>query len=284
MSRVQVIDVFCGGGGFSQGASDAGCEVIAAVDCWDEALEVHALNHGDTAHLKINCGEVSPADVVAQLEPLIDRSRPLHLHCSPPCQQLTNANRINPDVEVGLNLVKWSVGLKESLMPDSFTMEQVNHPALKRYLVEQNLVFELVKMWKHGVPQGRKRIIVTDPPVFPLPEVDTEPSMAHTIGLPRGLEHRSSNARLVKTCDGIGYTVTSLCTRVRTPAAKEGEEPGPWRTLTFPEMLLFQTFPSSYDLGERQTIVKRKIIGNAVPPLMAKVIMDEFQKSKVYSH
>ena len=42
---IVVVDLFCGMGGFTQGAIDAGAEVILSVDAWDEACEVHRANH-----------------------------------------------------------------------------------------------------------------------------------------------------------------------------------------------------------------------------------------------
>ena len=38
MKPVAVIDLFCGMGGFSQGAIDGGATVIIAVDSWDAAI------------------------------------------------------------------------------------------------------------------------------------------------------------------------------------------------------------------------------------------------------
>jgi site-specific DNA-cytosine methylase len=169
------------------------------------------------------------------------------------------------------------VALKEALRPDSFTLEQVNHRLLKQYLTEQGLQFRLVDMWKHGVPQGRKRIIVMAPSVFPLWEQANCPTMAEAIGIPTGYENRSSNARLVKSCDGVGYTVTSLVNRVRIPG-------GPWRTLTFPELLKLQTFPGSYDLTHAcSNQERRKVIGNAVPPAMSRTLMDQLNEADVYN-
>ena len=42
---VQVVDLFCGGGGFTEGAIRANAEVVLSIDCWDEAIEIHKANH-----------------------------------------------------------------------------------------------------------------------------------------------------------------------------------------------------------------------------------------------
>ena len=40
-------------------------------------------------------------------------------------------------------------------------------------------------------------------------------TMADALDIPSGYEHRSSNSDMIKTCDGIGYTVTSIYMRIR---------------------------------------------------------------------
>ena len=48
-------DIFCGGGGWSVGAEQAGGRVVFACDCNSEALEVHRANHPQATHL---CAEL----------------------------------------------------------------------------------------------------------------------------------------------------------------------------------------------------------------------------------
>ena len=42
---VEVIDLFCGGGGASHGFLRAGLNIVLAVDSWEVALDIHRLNH-----------------------------------------------------------------------------------------------------------------------------------------------------------------------------------------------------------------------------------------------
>lgn len=53
---IYVIDLFCGCGGFSEGAKQAGASVKLAVDNWDKALSVHNKNHPDPEHWNIELG------------------------------------------------------------------------------------------------------------------------------------------------------------------------------------------------------------------------------------
>lgn len=47
---MKVIDLFAGAGGFSTGATQAGCRVVWAANHWRAAVDVHAANHPDTVH------------------------------------------------------------------------------------------------------------------------------------------------------------------------------------------------------------------------------------------
>ena len=56
MKPIAVIDLFCGMGGFSQGAIEAGAKVVLAVDLWQEALYVHFHNHPGTPIKRMTLG------------------------------------------------------------------------------------------------------------------------------------------------------------------------------------------------------------------------------------
>ncbi|MBR9756430.1 MAG: DNA cytosine methyltransferase, partial [Gammaproteobacteria bacterium] len=56
---MNVIDLFAGGGGFSTGASMAGCNVAWAANHWPDAVEWHSRNHPNAAHI---CQDLHQAD------------------------------------------------------------------------------------------------------------------------------------------------------------------------------------------------------------------------------
>ncbi|KAI9129547.1 DNA (cytosine-5-)-methyltransferase [Acaryochloris sp. CCMEE 5410] len=58
-SYITVTDQFCGCGGSSSGASQAGCEIVMAINHWDKAVETHNTNFPDTAH---DCTDISACD------------------------------------------------------------------------------------------------------------------------------------------------------------------------------------------------------------------------------
>jgi DNA (cytosine-5)-methyltransferase 1 len=53
-----VKDLFCGAGGSSKGAQDAGAQVLAAANHWQRACETYALNHG----FEPDCADISQSD------------------------------------------------------------------------------------------------------------------------------------------------------------------------------------------------------------------------------
>lgn len=56
---MKVIDLFAGAGGFSTGATMAGCEVVWAANHWPDAVEWHSKNHPEAMHL---CQDLHQAD------------------------------------------------------------------------------------------------------------------------------------------------------------------------------------------------------------------------------
>ena len=48
---MNAIDLFAGAGGFSTGATMAGCNVVWAANHWQSAVDIHAANHPDAQHV-----------------------------------------------------------------------------------------------------------------------------------------------------------------------------------------------------------------------------------------
>ena len=105
---VEVVDLFCGGGGFSEGAKNAGAKVVCAIDNWDAALKVHHANHPKVPTFNFELGGSIVETAVFIREHLTPGSH-FHLHGSPPCQALSNASNHNSDD--GMRLVNWFIDL-----------------------------------------------------------------------------------------------------------------------------------------------------------------------------
>lgn len=56
---MRVIDLFAGLGGNSEGARQAGCNVVWAANHWQSAVDIHAANHPGTTHI---CQDLHQAD------------------------------------------------------------------------------------------------------------------------------------------------------------------------------------------------------------------------------
>lgn len=296
---MRVVDLFCGGGGFSEGARRAGCNVVLAVDCDTAALAVHAANHSGTQHV---CASLPPSEELhACLATHVLEGA--HIHASPPCQKLSQANRCVSDVDVdeSLFLVRWYVNFVISTRPTSWTMEQVSVPLVRSLLSRvreahpEQLDFLTVDVSDFGVPQNRRRIIAGPP------------NLIERIRRRTTIEnrHHSCVRDLIQDAPGTHIQSTTTNTPVRSSekgaAAHRPLRPeehirpvdgpsytilarqAPWwsdsrgtriRRLTVHECARLQTFPPEYMLNGVSNTIGQRVVGNAVPPRLATAIME----------
>jgi DNA (cytosine-5)-methyltransferase 1 len=289
MSGVYVIDLFCGCGGFSAGAALAGATVLLGVDMWQEALDVHALNHPGAEHWKTTIGDAGGGedDFRADLWDFIERKRlevmgvggHLHVHASPPCTSFTPVNSGVVDREHGLHTYRFTHGTLDGLFEagaiQSYTIENVVHRSLS-----DNFECVVVDMSRYGVPQTRKRSFVArgvnfgeipeETPVTPraiisdlYPDVDLSNKRIRAAGITfKGLPS-DIGMRCTKTFDEPCYTVVQLAQRLIDKTDF---------TITYLNDIRvnsrLQTFPDSYEfLGNKRD--KSTMIANAVPPRFA---------------
>ena len=294
-----VVDLFCGIGGFSEGAKLAGLDVVLAVDCWAEALKVHAANHPDTRHELLTLGGTVTLERVAELIRLVVDERPYHLHGSPPCQELSTANP-NGDPLKGLVLVDWFLDLVKELKPPTWSMEQVK-PVIK-YL-PNDTYYQTLNAADFGVPQTRDRVyagygwavnkiqkrvsVIEALPHLPGNFIESTGSNSkrkcdkqvgpriflNTVGASQSIGKRSlSNERSI---DEPAQTIKNTTPTLRTikPEVKK------LRSLTLEECLVIQGFSSEYDLSTaRLKRDKWTMIGNAVCPPVAAAVLNGILK------
>ena len=150
---IAVIDLYCGMGGFTQGAIDAGATVILSADFWEEAVKVHKLNHPGIPCLQLKLGTPSDFKLIKKF---MDKypNHHIHLHGSPPCQALSNASTTDPSK--GMVLVLHFLDMVEKLKPDSWSMENVV-PMRKR--LPEGTPSVILNSADFGVPQTRRRCI-----------------------------------------------------------------------------------------------------------------------------
>lgn len=118
MSRPIVVDLFCGGGGASEGIEMAGLHVDYAVNHDPDAIAMHEANHPRTHHFHRSVWDVSPRAVA--------RGRPVRLlWASPDCTHHSRALGGKPR-EKGIRDLAWVVvDWCRDVRPDVVMLENV---------------------------------------------------------------------------------------------------------------------------------------------------------------
>lgn len=179
---MRAIDLFAGAGGFSTGATMAGCSVVWAANHWPAAVEVHARNHPGTEHA---CQDLQQTDW---------RDVPAHdlLMASPACQGHSRARgkeRAHHDAQ---RSTAWAVvSAAEYHKPEAIAVENVVEFATKWVLypawcaamnaLGYAIAPHVIDAADHGVPQNRTRLILVltrskHPLELSLPRVEHMPA------------------------------------------------------------------------------------------------------------
>ena len=167
MEKYNVIDLFCGCGGFSRGFQDAGFNVRFAVDLWKDATVTYKKNFPDTVVLNENILNVTGQKILE-----LTGMKPGELDViigGPPCQGFSVSGKRMIDDERN-KLYKSFVELVSELQPKVFVMENV--PGLVRLFKGQvceqvledftkigyTVKYQILSADNYGVPQQRRRV------------------------------------------------------------------------------------------------------------------------------
>jgi site-specific DNA-cytosine methylase len=168
----------------------------------------------------------------------------------------------------------------------TWSVEQVAHHLYISALEKKKMHYYVYEMWKYGICQNRKRVLVFNKPinlkekpsVF-LHKVLTIPKNAKYMGgsnvSPKKL-FRDDLSLSIKPIDNktIAYTVVSR------PSSYLTKDYTFLRYLTLQESLELQTFPANFlDKFDFTVATKWQMCGNSVPPLMFKHIMETLVKN-----
>lgn len=157
---MRVADLFAGAGGFSTGASMAGCEVVFAANHWPLAVEIHAANHPGATHV---CQDLHLADWTGV---------PAHdvLLASPACQGHSRARGKERQHHDAQRSTAWAVvSAAEYHRPAAIVVENVPefarwtlYPAwcAALHALGYALAPQIIDAADHGVPQHRRRLFV----------------------------------------------------------------------------------------------------------------------------
>lgn len=163
--QLYCIDLFCGCGGFSIGAEQAGHKVVLAIDSDDVALRVHRQNHPKCETVKMCLGAHNEERLMALVEKHRVPGRRIHVHGSPPCQAFSAMRNLTKgrSAEVGMCLVEWYINFVRRLQPDSWSFEQVCMRPIREFLRANEVCFEEFDLEVFGVPQTRRRTLAGTP-------------------------------------------------------------------------------------------------------------------------
>ncbi len=158
---MRAVDLFAGWGGFTEGATAAGAQVVYAANHWPLAVEAHRANHPEAEHV---CQDLRQADwgTLPDYDLLL---------ASPACQGHSQASQPRRRrYHDNLRATAWSVvDCADVTQPQALIVENV--PDFRRWrlypiwrLALEALGYELrelrVLASHHGVPQRRDRLFV----------------------------------------------------------------------------------------------------------------------------
>ena len=304
---MNVIDLFCGCGGFSKGLIDAGLNIIAGIDIWDKAINSYNKNfHNHKAYVE-DLTLFSPEDFDIKYN---KDNKKIHLIVGgPPCQSFSIAgkrDKNDPRNSLFAEFVKYLNYFK----PNAFIMENVIGILSKKtndgtkiidiIMNELNNNYNCIicKLYASDfeVPQNRRRTIIIgfrkDLNIIPKePKIITKNRIpVKTILLPREdidisyyLSERAITGIINKKAkskangNGFGaqfldlnkpsYTIPARYWKDGYDALVKYDDSN-IRRLTILELKRIQTFPDDYKLdGNKKEVIMQ--IGNAVPCKLA---------------
>lgn len=162
--KKNVIDLFCGCGGLSQGFIDAGYTISLGIDKWKDAIETFNFNHKESKGIVADLLELNPRTVsknenINNVDVIIG---------GPPCQGFSIAGKRIIEDERN-QLYKTFVDFVEYFCPKAFLMENVpNIMSMGKGAIKNQIIKDFEKLGykvshqillasDYGVPQNRKR-------------------------------------------------------------------------------------------------------------------------------
>lgn len=302
-SKFKVIDLFSGGGGLSQGLSNAGFEIVAAFDNWDAAINFYRKN--------------IPDHPIEKLDLLDSKAATAHLRKydfnmivgGPPCQDFSSAGKRNENGGRA-NLTLSFAETINILRPDYFIMENVDRAQKTKTFAEALAIFKeagygltvtVLDASLCGVPQKRKRVMVfgmlngTDNILIPSIR-ENQSSKPMTIrdyfGEKLGIEYyyrhpRSYARRAVFSIDEPSPTIRGVNRPVPQGYPGHPGDAAPIsdkiRPLTTKERSLIQTFPETWDTSGSKSEIEQ-IIGNAVPVKLGEFVGNCLLQTVIHEH
>lgn len=286
---MRVVDLFCGGGGFSLGFEQAGFDVVAAADAWDKAVGNYRQNFSHEC-LQLDLGNVEQAIKA------LSQYRPQVVIGGPPCQDFSTAGK-QVEGERAM-LTEAYARIVAELAPQIFVMENVPAAVKTKTFARAIAVLEqagyacqhaVLDASLYGVPQRRKRLFCIGAKTPDLPQkvfdrLDSKKSqhpltvrqyLAGEIDFDFFYVHpRSYARRAVFSVDGPAPTMRGQARPIPPNYMPHPSDAGPVEqavALSVAQRARIQTFPIDYEWSGTKTTLNQ-IIGNAVPVNFAQAV------------
>ncbi|MCG9589941.1 DNA cytosine methyltransferase [Vibrio harveyi] len=300
------IDLFAGAGGTTSGAKMAGVDIVWAANHNPTAVEFHALNHPETHHV---CQDLHQADW--SLVPEHDI-----VFASPCCQGHSRAagKKLRSKKADLSRSTAWAVvSCLEAHRTPIAVIENVAdflswelYPAWEQAMKALGYVLSInhVNARYLGVPQNRERLFIVatrtkNPIELNLPKYEPIPARSFMDLNPDGYKWDDVASRVLATRNRVangrkqfgeifldaaygtaksGRSIDKPLGTVTTVNKHSLVIGDKIRPLSIREQAAAQTFDSGYQ-WPKSTVLTKMMIGNAVPPAMAKEITIAVQKA-----
>lgn len=289
---MRVVDLFCGCGGLSLGFIEAGFNLVAAFDNWDDAITVY---HNNFAH-PVFKQDLSDVEDSAQK---VSKYHPNMIIGGPPCQDFSSAGKRDENNGRGDLTVDYA-HIIEKVRPEWFVMENVDRILKTTKLKEAISIYKscgygltkiVLNASRCGVPQRRKRFIMIghlgDQDDFMLNllqkrQADKEMTIRDYMGNELDIDYyyrhpRSYARRGIFSVDEPSPTIRGVNRPMPAGYTLHHNDPvnslEGIRPLTSLERSMIQTFPKNFKfLGTKTNL--EQMIGNAVPVNLGKFVAD----------
>ena len=295
---MKIIDLFCGCGGMSLGFQNAGFEIVASIELWDEAIQCYSNNFLHPVK-RIDLSDTENAVTV-----LLNYS-PEVIIGGPPCQDFSGAGKREEGERANLTVAFANI-IKE-MKPRFFIMENVERATLSNAYKEAKETFlksgyglteKVLDASFCGVPQKRKRffcigemngvhsfldgLLSTNQSVFPLTVKEYFNEKQYLLNFENYYRHpRSYKRRGIFSVNEPSPTIRGVNRpKPENYNAHQGDSalPADIRSLTYTERALIQTFPPTYKWGSSSVASIEQMIGNAVPVNLAEYVANCLMK------
>lgn len=164
---MNVIDLFCGCGGFSKGFEQAGFRVCLGVDIWQDAVTTYRANFPQAATIVGDLSTLTGDDLLSAAG--LSAGEVDVIIGGPPCQGFSLSGKRTLDDPRNI-LYKSFVRMVEAIQPKAFVMENVPglvrlfHGQVKEQVLQDftdigyRVEMRQLTACDYGVPQARKRV------------------------------------------------------------------------------------------------------------------------------